>query len=1223
MKRHCKKTFLIFTLCLLFGSAFSQQYNESNDFSYALKLYNEGFFDIAAQQFSLFLNRYPGSERLADARYYYGDALYKLNDVENARIEFQGLAVSFPEHSRAPQAWLMVGDCYHKLNKIEEAAKAYETVKILYPANALAPGALLKAAECYMEVRQLSRAEQITKEFLDRYVESSEYPRGRIVYGKVLLQMQELERAGQQFQKVYELTDNKAFRAEAKLGEATVYRKLGLNTRAVSALQEIIKANPGSDPAYQALAMLAQIYQESREWDTAIALLRKESAAYTAAEPKNHLKLLQAQTFFLKGDYFNARKTLQEIPSSAPGELPLKVQFYAACCDLEEKQFNAAENGFKTVLKTIEETGQGGEFQSAALYNLADLQFTLGNFQQARNYLNQFAALNPNDPGLEQLHKRLVELALRQKSLLPAVDELQRFRGAYPNSAYRDDLLYQTGRAFFREGQYDRSLPFFQQVSDEYVCSTAWDSSNAFIEFIATYYQAGQQTGVTELAKLLGKMLTGVERRSLMFELGKLYLGDLKDYEEAAKIFEHYVSESSGDSAAMGEGLYYLGESYLKLAEHRRFLRLPDENYALKAEETFKQAMSAIRYAPNPDTLTYRFLSLTAPAEATPPDKLLAFWQRFEDAYPRSALLPRVQLQLAEILAASGNPDQALIYLDRVITARKDYFAAGKAFWKKAELLAAGGNEGEAIQTLKDFLLEYTRHPYQARAYQKLAGYYAAAGDFPTAAKFLERLVDLFNYADEAEPAREQISDYYIRSGEHTKALAYLEPKINGYKSPADPVIRRYLAAPPAPFYFYAGKAYYQKKEYRSARQRLLAYLNFTRDEAYQNESLLLLGKMAQEDGEPEAALVQYALVKQDGESIFFYQANQNAADILFSQGKFAEAYQKYELAGSLAPDADQKLYLDTQKLRCLVNQGKKSLYESQLGAFKKTYEKHPQLKNSLAALEYESAKAAYNEKLFDKAINHCKTVLSKYKTSEHADDAQYLIVRSYATLNREKEALKEFEQFLKEFPGSPLLAEVYLVIAQVHFRAERSDAGLEAVRKAVETASRPETKKTALTMLISTYKGLGLWDGVLTASREYLAAYPNAGDVMDKKISIGIALSRLNRYTDAIDYLQSLKFEVSSEQEPEIQFYIGEAYFNSGQYESAINEFVKIPLLSQKTKLQWEASAFYYAGQCYERLGRKSDAIRMYQEIINRPGIEYDLKRQAQQLIDKLNSLN
>ena len=130
---------------------------------------------------------------------------------------------------------------------------------------------------------------------------------------------------------------------------------------------------------------------------------------------------------------------------------------------------------------------------------------------------------------------------------------------------------------------------------------------------------------------------------------------------------------------------------------------------------------------------------------------------------------------------------------------------------------------------------------------------------------------------------------------------------------------------------------------------------------------------------------------------------------------------------------------------------------------------------------------------------------------------------------------------------------------------------------------------------------------------------FPDAQDVMDKKIIIGSALINLNRFSEAVDYLRDLKFEANSDQEPEIQFYIGEAYFNSGQYESAIREFVKIPLLSKQTKLQWEASALYYSGQSYEKLGRRDDAIRMYQEIVDRPGILVDLKREAQKRISQL----
>jgi tol-pal system protein YbgF len=1216
------KIFILLSLILLICNAYSQQYNESNDFSYALKLYNENFFDIAAQQFSIFINRYPGSERLPDARYYYGDALYKLGDIENARIEFQGMAVSYPENSRAPEAWLMVGECYRKLKKPEEAAKAYETVKVLYPKNALAPKALLSAIESYMEVGRLTRAEQVAREFLDRYIESSEYPRGRIMYGKVLVQKQEFEKAANEFQKAIELTSDKIIQAEARLGEAKVYEQLGLVTRSITTLENIIKNHSGSDPAYEATIILTEIYQNGRQWDNAITLLKRESSKYSATEQKNQLRLLLAQTYFLAGDYFNARKTLSEI-SGADAKQTSAADFYTACCELEENRLDNANSAFRSLLTQIDQGSAGKEYQTAIVYNLANLHLRQGNIQQARHYITLFGELGPNDPNLETLNKQLVELALNRNSLLAGVDELQRFKGAFPNSFYRDELVYLAGEAFFKDRQYERSLLFFEQISNEYVCSAKWDSSMVYIDFIKSYLTSGSQAGVNELAKLMGRMLTGVNRKELMFELGKIYLTHLRDFEEAARIFERYISESPGDSSAVGEGLYYLSECYFRLAEYKRVLGLPTASYEEKAVESLKKAVARVRYAPYPDTLTYRFLMATTPAASTPPDKQITFWQHFVQSYPNSGLLPRVQLQLADAYITISDYTKAITYLDQIIAGKKDYYISGKAYWKKAEILEKQGNLDLAIQTLKDFLLEYTRHPYQAGAYWKLGEYHAMLGDYSTAAKFLERILELFNYSDYAAKSQSQTTEYYILNGEYSKALAYVGPKLSGYQNPEDVIVRHYLASPPADFYFYAGKAYYQENQFAKSRGNFLNYLTFTRDGAFRDESLLLLGKMAQAEEDYESALVQYSLVKKEEGSIIFYQANKNAADILFKQGKYSEAYEKYNMLNPLTTDSDERIDNDAQKIRCLINLNRGGEYRSQLSAFKNTYGKHPRLKTYLAAIEYENGKLAYANKNFDRAINHCKTVLGKYKNTEYADNAQYLIVRSYATLNREKDALKELDKFLKTYPNSDLLSDTYLVVAQVHFRAERNDDGLDAVRKAVDAASDPVTKKAAMSMLISTYKNLGLWDGVYKVARDYIAAYPNADDLVDKKITAGIALIRLNRYVEAIDYLRGLKAEVSSEQEPEIQFYIGEAYFNAGQYENAINEFVKIPLLSQKTKLQWEASAFYFAGQSYERLGRRDDAIRMYQEIVNRPGIEYDLKRQAQQLIDKLKAMN
>ncbi|RMH74596.1 MAG: tetratricopeptide repeat protein, partial [Calditrichaeota bacterium] len=269
MKRIPEALEIVLILWLMAGSLFAQQYNESNDFSYALKLYNEHFYDVAAKQFASFINRYPGSERLPDARYYYAESLYHMNEIEDARIEFQSLAVSYPDHPRAAEAWQKVGECYRKLNKLEEAAKAYETIKILYPENALAPRALLDAAACYINVDQFAKAEQVLRDFLDRYPEYSGYSRGHILYGNLLLKKGELERADTQFRKALTIGEDPRVKAEAQLGLAAVFQQLGLRNRAVETLTAVAGAQGGTEVGFRAVERLAQIRLEGREWEAA------------------------------------------------------------------------------------------------------------------------------------------------------------------------------------------------------------------------------------------------------------------------------------------------------------------------------------------------------------------------------------------------------------------------------------------------------------------------------------------------------------------------------------------------------------------------------------------------------------------------------------------------------------------------------------------------------------------------------------------------------------------------------------------------------------------------------------------------------------------------------------------------------------------------------------------------------------------------------------------
>jgi len=252
-------------------------------------------------------------------------------------------------------------------------------------------------------------------------------------------------------------------------------------------------------------------------------------------------------------------------------------------------------------------------------------------------------------------------------------------------------------------------------------------------------------------------------------------------------------------------------------------------------------------------------------------------------------------------------------------------------------------------------------------------------------------------------------------------------------------------------------------------------------------------------------------------------------------------------------------------------------------------------------------------------ALKYYKRVKSRYDETSKVDDAEYFIAITYVTLNKNEDAFDILTNFYKEYPNSDKLSAVLNTLGTLYFRVEKYDNAISAFKKALEKSTDKFLSAQVMGNLIKTYTLTGFWDAAQRLARKYVEENPDAEDVLDKKMIIAQAFTNLNQFQNAVDYLKRMKLVADSEKEPEIQFYIGEALLKAGQYEESIAEFVKIPLLSKKTKLQWEASALYYAGQAYEKLGRIPDAVRMYREIISRPGIDLILKRDAEKRITQI----
>lgn len=168
-------------------------------------------------------------------------------------------------------------------------------------------------------------------------------------------------------------------------------------------------------------------------------------------------------------------------------------------------------------------------------------------------------------------------------------------------------------------------------------------------------------------------------------------------------------------------------------------------------------------------------------------------------------------------------------------------------------------------------------------------------------------------------------------------------------------------------------------------------------------------------------------------------------------------------------------------------------------------------------------------------------------------------------TQNKHKDALKILTEFPDKYPNSDQLPGVYNTLGTIYFRSEKYDNAIAMFKKALEFCQACPLEANIMSNLIKVYSLTGFWDAAQAMARSYLEKFPEAKDRLDKKIIIARAYINLNQFQNAVDYLKSIKSEADAEREPEIQFYIGEALLRAGQYEEAIAEFVKIPLLSKR----------------------------------------------------------
>lgn len=1197
---------LFFFFFILSTAAFAQSELESSDFSYPLKLYNQKFYDLAAQQFIKFYTNYPNSSKADQAHYFAGMAFFKSEDYNKARIEFQSLAVGFPKSDKAAEGWLKTGICSEYLGEEQEAAKSYETIRLLYPKKPLAAEGLYKAGTLFIKLEQYNKAFQVFSVVLEQYTGSSFYIPSLVKSALSLFYQDEMDKAEQLILKALNTqADNEAL-AEANLIAAKIKISQGYQTAAKTNFNHILKNYPKSAVKQEALFELSKLYLSENELSKAQKLL---NSALADEEDKKTRHLL-GDIYYLQNQFSKAQKEYDAIAALPEDNYYLAIQLKKALCLRHLNNKDVARTVLEKALDKA--TDKSGFMYTATDSIYLDWLETDAQYTKAISILNSRQGKSGNAVSAALIRIRLARILVKSDRWRDVIPVLRPLTLLQENISQKDKIFFYLAQAYQETENFQESVFYYQKLISDFAGSVYYSESLEQLNFLLDYKIINKDVVVEKLADITAKMVTGVHKSELQYKLGKLYLDDLKKPLKAEQQFSTALQESSGFT---GNIHLFLGKAYLM----QSYL-LNDEvsvagELSGKASNQFKLAIKNTATNSAPDEASWLLVQIAINQDTVKIGRQKIFLETLIQKYPDSPLTEDWYKNLACILAFdSGYVKESLKYF-KLLTEK---FPASKQYpdylFAFARLLNHSNTE-QALIYYKRIASEYPySHPASEALYQ-VANDYQQKKMYKEAQQLFTKLVTQYYYTSQAKEADARMGLLLVNGNEFDKAAAYLK-SVSQSPFLSDPIFSMEFCSDVKfdQIYLYA-RAMEGIGDKQQGILNYKRYLKLSANGQYVDEARFNLAEIYFSLNKLNAAADNFKVVSEKN-SALYYQARMYLAQIYFKQGNYQTAASAYNKLQLMPMDPEKAQEVSAKYIVSLIRAGKINDSKNAIKKYKKQF---PKQKNNSARFIVELADFQRKNKNYTKAIKLLKEVKQKYKASDYLDDADYSLAVINVTLNKVEDAFKILSKFYNNYPNSNKLAAALNTLGNLYFRTEKYDNAITMFKNALKANPDREMEANISSNLIKTYALTGFWDAAQALARQYVDKFPNQPDLLDKKIIIAQSYINLNQFQNGVDYLKKIKLESDAEREPEIQFYIGEALLKGGQYENAIAEFVKIPLLSKKTKLQWEASALYYSGQSYEKLGRTDDAIRMYKEIMKRPGIDLILKKEAEKRIKQI----
>ncbi len=1206
----------LFILLVLSNSAWSVEPGR-DEFIYARKLLDERYYDLAAEQLERLLRDHPNFTDAAEAQYLLGEAYLNAGEYDLSRSAYLRMAIVYPKSHRAPEAMFKVGYALELAGRPLDAAEAYTRIQGFYPSDRHAPQGLKKAAGLYLAGSDTVRAETTMDRLVELYPESEAADASRLYKAKMLIRQGDRD-IGKRY------LEWLASRSPTDTIVATAWLELGRLARtrmkfdeATEAFRQPIVKYPDTDLAMQAAIELTDLYNYRGMIKAALETIKPvltstDSTYFVQA----HIKAGDA--FYRVGNQQEAFAYYDKV-ASQDAEAALKsawtnemmghkeeaLQKYLQLVNLTDEQTKGVKLLALQRAAVVSSDLRKWELSAGLWSELIgdkDSTDTTGRslYEAAKVYVNAGKSIQP-----------IAQAALKASNISPWRDELAFL-------AYTDTMQSTIEEKVPRAPDLHRYLAVFP-------ASSYLDSAQVIFDYFQRHFVRSGNL-MERMAELSSSPPGSVSKTQWAFDWGDFYLFEFKD---PVKALDQYTMVIDDTSATADKQLYAHRRSlqaYLFLYESALWEGddFEIEMYGDSARSWHSQLRMFNVDVPETMVLTAELLRLDLVRFKNDRDEYEAVLDSIGSAiktFGADRFTPSVMVDYLRAELDIGRMDSTALEtaLSQVMLASNS--TADRRISAELNLTAVILNEyleryENAVDLTVKLVSDYPETPAGAEAVVWLIENPRLLPDIryewlrtftreypyllrPYADTILEaELLDLLNRSLDALESRnraELIADWG-------------KPRLDILKTPDEASLYQRGTA-----FRYAAKLTEALDQYR-------ILLNLGCQGKYASAALLAMAEILYELGDARSALAYLDTLNRG-----FTSSNENTTGIhlrpilLMSLEEYGHALSKWRELISFESDPDSLFHFSVQTIICQYRTGR--LEEARLAAKQlyKDFKKRDDLDQYKALFYLEKGQALDKVRRFEEARDQYKTIQKSYALTPWVDDAAYSNGWSFIQQGKIEEGSAELEQFIENYPESHLIPQARLTIGLAYYRVEKFSESISALKKVWEDEDAREYYLQAFEAMNKVYRDAHFWDAAIRLTRDYLARFPEAFDRLDKQMNIGWFYLQIGQWDDAIRYYQPLLPIADAEHEAEVQFYIGEAYMNKGDYRTAILEYLKVKVLGRKTKLDWGVTALYKAGNCYEKLGDNAGAARMYRKIIAESGATSNYGMTAQKRLDAL----